>query len=127
MPTGTIPGCSGLAALALAVSAGQAQITGYYLSSQDYHYRIAGVPDFDQRRDAGAFGDLPVPGLQNGGSMYCGPVASMNALAFLANEIFPQMRPGARPWQEYTAYSWDFAAIVNNSMLTFAIEDLATL
>ncbi|MBL9141804.1 MAG: hypothetical protein JNK53_08055, partial [Phycisphaerae bacterium] len=50
-----------------------------YTNSQNYNYKISGMPDFDQKRD-----DLP-----DNGDMYCAPTSAINLYAYAANHGFP--------------------------------------
>lgn len=60
------------------------------------------IPDFDQRRDA-AFG---IPGLPNGGSMYCVPTSATNWMGYIANNGYPAVLNGPRDWDAPANYNF---------------------
>ena len=47
----------------------------------DLEYRVYGMPDFDQRRQASG----TIPGFPGGGRAYCAPTAAANVLAYLSS------------------------------------------
>lgn len=77
-----------------------------------YHYRINGLPDFDQRRHAVS----PIPGLPFDGRSYCAPTTSANMLCYISSHTiggligFPE-----ESWLDYDAAEYTQAnqSIIN--------------
>lgn len=88
-------------AATIASSLASADVTvSYYNGAGDYHWKVTGMVDFDQRRD----NCCGHPGLPGDGSMYCVPTSTMNLFAYAANHGFPGFDPGPANWQSQANY-----------------------
>lgn len=90
----------GITLLALATPASADVVVADWTSPFEYHYRIVHMPDFDQKRGNGD-GHSGLPG---NGNTWCGPTATMNALAYIAQHGYPSVRPGVADWQSQSTY-----------------------
>ncbi|MCZ6834913.1 MAG: hypothetical protein O7G85_03995 [Planctomycetota bacterium] len=91
-------------------SATSGDVVSKYYSAPYYDYRIAHMPDIDQRREM-APGIMGLPG---NGSMYCAPTSAMNIVMYISNHGFPQVTPTANNWQDPTQY--ELATLSINAM-----------
>jgi len=84
--------------------------------AQQCSISIPNVPDFDQKRQA----STGVPGLPNGGDMYCAPTSATNWFAYIANHGLPEVLDGPRDWQSQDNYDFvtDRIAYVGELMHT---------
>lgn len=102
------------ASFASGAASAQVQIAEYVSTASGlaFEYKIANMPDFDQRRAFGVFG-TPT-GLPGNGGMYCVPTAAMNVFAYLANHGDPTFMPAAADFQsqdEYEPTTWLIALL----------------
>ena len=81
--------------------------TAEWFSDTDYEFRVAFMPDLDQRR----------AGLPANGSLHCVPTSSMNLFAYAADWGFPQVDPGPGVWH----------GNLSHATMTGEIDDLGTL
>jgi len=89
------------ASLLLSSLAGADVIEAQWTAPFDFRYRVAHMPDFDQRRNT-------LPEL---GGMFCAPTSATNLFAYAANHGFPAVFPGAGPWQSQSMYANATSAI----------------
>ncbi|MCP5426049.1 MAG: hypothetical protein H6970_13435 [Gammaproteobacteria bacterium] len=95
-------------------------IGGAPANAQQCSISLSGVPDFDQKRVATG----SVPGLPNGGDMYCAPTSATNWFAFIANHGMPEVMDGPRDWQSQNNYDFvtDRIAYVGELMNTDPVD-----
>lgn len=96
-----IAACCGLAACASPELRANV-VDSAWISNTQFVYRVAFVPDFDQRRST-----LPVDGAN-----YCVPTSFINWAAYIARRGNPGQLPGAPPW-DYTAITLNILLLGN--------------
>ncbi len=106
-----IASLGGIAATALAVHA-SGNITINYSNTNNFHYVIKHVPDFDQLRTPSS--DPLIPGLPNSGKMYCCPTAVTNLASYISSHGYPGVLPVVgQSWWQWLNYGSDDYVVAN--------------
>ena len=83
-----------------------------YVSSSNYHFRVAHMPDFDQVRDTLGTDDDGDPG-----GMYCVPTALTNLLGYIGTHGYPEVGLTAADWEKEEDYDLVTTHIANLAAL----------